>query len=165
MIHLTAIALPWVCSLHSWHPAETGSPDFPCVVLASQSQTPTQLWALSTSVVSAKSFSIHFKLSFTNRSVIKMAHWKKVSELISVYWERECRKERVYACRCPVTNAWHTSSGEAPGPQTSVWLSERDTGGVGTRGWQGGLGSPVGQGWVRGAGVALPACLLTDAGC
>lgn len=160
------MALPWVCSLHSWHPAETGSPDFPCVVLASQRQTPTQLWALSTSVVSAKSFSIHFKLSFTNQSVIKMAHWKKVSELMCLLGERAQEGESVqYACRCPVTNAWHTSSGEAPWPQTSVWLSERDTGGVGTRGWQGGLGSPVGRGWARGAGVTLLACLLTDAGC
>lgn len=147
MTHLTAMALPWVCSLRSWHPAETGirEPRSPIRCSCVRALEPQHNF-MSTSMVLAKSFSIHCKLSFKNWSVIDGSLEKKVSELISVYRERERRKERVYACRCPVTNAWHTSSGEAPGPQTSVWLSQRDTGGVGTRGWSGGLGSRVGQG-------------------
>lgn len=109
--------------------------DLPCVVLVSRASEPLNNF-ISTSMVPAKSFSIHFKVKLhkliCNRWLIGK---KSVRTYKCLQGEGERRKERVYACRCPVTNAWHTSSGEAPGPQTSVWLSQRDTGGMGTRGW------------------------------
>lgn len=71
MTHLTAMALPWVCSLHSWHPAETGirEPRSPIRCSCVRVSEPQHNF-MSTSMVLAKSFSIHCKLSCKNWSVI-----------------------------------------------------------------------------------------------